>query len=174
MFRPTVMAVVFISLAFQTWPTPIGLGHNNFLHADEPKRGYPAQIHVISHKRLDDGRLLVRLRLLIDDHVAIYANPVRAPGMDHASARISVFGEDKQSLSAKVTYPKGDRHATEFIGEWYLYRRSADIAVALPGDPPFPLIFRAKIAGYNERNSYCLGFGSVEATLTANDFAANR
>lgn len=134
--------------------------------AEDAKSRYPAKISVVSTETTDEGHLKIRLRLQIDDDVAIYANPVRAPGMDHASARVTVHDANKHSLRANVTYPKGAKLHTEVLGDWYLYRKSADIDVLLPDNPPLPLIVRAKIAGYNERVPSCLGFGTLETTLT--------
>ena len=134
-------------------------------HADDDKRKFPAEIRVVSHETDDQGRLRIRVRLLINDHVAIYANPVRAPGMDHASARITVLDANRKPLRANVTYPTGDKLHAEFMGDWYLYRKSVEFDVVLAENPPLPLIVRAKIAGYNERKLYCLGVGEIETKL---------
>jgi|GEM_PF-6308373 len=134
-------------------------------YADDVKAKFPAEMHVVSQGTDDEGRLRIRVRLLIDDHVAVYANPVRAPGMDHASVRITVLDAEKKPLRSNVTYPAGDKIDTEFMGDWYLYRNSVDIDVVLRDNPPLPLFIRAKIAGYNERGSYCLGFGEIETKL---------
>ncbi|MCO8123281.1 hypothetical protein NHH03_16145 [Stieleria sp. TO1_6] len=113
----------------------------------------------------DEGRLRIRVRLLIEDHVAIYAHPVRAPGMDHASARVTVFNTNRKPQHAVVTYPAGDKLQTEFMGDWYLYRNSVDIEIVLADNPPLPLIVRAKIAGFNETRSFCLGSAVLESQL---------
>ena len=156
MIRLRAIAVLIVLSAIQCGTTV----------AEDAKRKYPAKISVVSTETNDKGHLKIRLRLKIDEDVAIYANPVRAPGMDHASARVTILDANKKLLRANVTYPKGAKLHTEVVGDWYLYRKSADIDVLLSDNPPLPLIVRAKIAGYNERVPYCLGFGTVETTLT--------
>ena len=155
MNRLPTIAVLIVAATIHCWTAK----------ADDDKPKFPAEVRVVSHKTDDDGQLRLRVRLLIDDHVAVYANPVGAPGMAHASARITVLDMNKRAQRAKVNYPAGDKLKTEFFGDWYLYRNSVDIDVVLADNPPLPLIIRAKIAGYDERGSYCLGFGVLETEL---------
>ena len=141
-----------------------------YLRADErskKKPEYPACLKIESQRFDEQGKLHIRVNLEIDPDVRIYANPVGGQGMDHASAKLTVLDVGGRAVDTKVQYPKGERLSSDFLEDYYLYKKTVVIGIVLNNvkKHQFPLTIHGYVVGYNERGSYCLGSGKLEVKL---------
>ncbi len=137
------------------------------------KREFPARLKVVSHRVDDLDNLHLKVSLDIDADVCIYANPVVDQELDHLSAKLTVLDADGKALDVKIKYPTGEKSSSEFIGDYYVYKKTADIEITVTEAKKraLPLKICICVVAFNERRFCCLGGAQLE---TYTEFDENK
>lgn len=123
------------------------------------KRQFPAKLEIVE-VILAEGRCEMVVDLTPEDDVQIYADPeAKTPVAD-----FSIRGTDGIPVTAEAVYRKSNISNDENQSSGYVGTLRYTVKFTVP-PKDVGLKLYCKLAGWNQRRSYCLGFGRINVDI---------